>query len=101
MTVETRHTIELQDILAIEYECSHCGAKTIRTLNEKHAIPAMCGNCSAMWIVDGSQEHRDLNMFVNTLRSFPKSSVNAHLRVKLEVAGIGESGSGSKAKAEV
>jgi DNA-directed RNA polymerase subunit RPC12/RpoP len=92
MTVETRRTIELRDILAIEYECSQCGAKTIRTLNEKHAIPGMCGNCSATWIVDGSQEHRDLIVFVNTLRTFPKSSVNAHVRIKLEVAGIGELG---------
>lgn len=90
MTVETRRTIELQDVQALEYECKYCGAKTVRFLNEKHSIPATCGNCNATWISDGSPEHADLVRFVRILMSFPKSTVNAHVRVKLDVIGIGD-----------
>jgi hypothetical protein len=91
MTVETRRTIELTDIDAIEYECRKCGATTVRLLDESHRIPVACGNCATVWTIETSQEHMDLMRFVSLLRYFPKSTANAHVRIKLEVRGIEES----------
>jgi len=88
MTIETRSTIDLDDITAIEYECAKCRCKTIRALDDNHRIPAMCGNCSAVWMTDGSREHKELSTFVADLREFRRSSVNQHVGIRFEVRGI-------------
>jgi hypothetical protein len=88
MTIETRSTIDLDDITAIEYECSKCHCKTIRALDDKHRVPAVCGNCSRVWMTDGSREHQELTSFIAGLREFRRSSVNQDVRIRLEVHGI-------------
>lgn len=85
MTVETRSTIGLDDIVALEYECSRCKCTSVRLLDNKHTIPATCGNCHNGWFADGSQEHRDLELLLNVLRNFPKASINQHVKIKLEL----------------
>ena len=85
ITVETRSTIGLQDITAIEYECTNCHSKTLRLLDDKHNIPMRCGNCPSLWFAENSSEHRDLQLLVSVLRDFPRSSVNAHVAIKLEI----------------
>ena len=85
MTIETRSTIGLDDIVALEYECKNCKSKSVRLLDERHKIPAGCANCGHQWLADGSQEHQDLTLFLNVLKTFPRSSVNKHVMVKLEL----------------
>lgn len=90
MTIETKNTIELGDITAISYQCKNCKATTVRLLDDKHIVPGRCGNCAQAWLSDGSTEHNLLKMLLSVLREFPKSSVNQHVAIRLEVAGINE-----------
>lgn len=85
MTIETRSTIGIGDVTAIEYECAHCHSQMIRLLDDKHNIPMRCGNCPALWFAEDSNEHNDLKLLVSVLREFPKSSVNAQVAIKLEI----------------
>jgi len=85
MTLETRTTITLGDVAAIEYECAHCRSRTIRLLDDQHSVPLRCGNCSSLWFADNSNEHNDLKLLVSTLRDIPKSSINQHVTIRLEI----------------
>jgi hypothetical protein len=89
MTLETRNTIELKDVVAIEYECAGCRAKTVRVLNDKHVIPLTCGNCNTPWFAQGSNEWRHLQDLVATFAEL-RSSITKEVGVRLEIAGVGE-----------
>ena len=39
MTIETRSSIELKDIIAFEMECSKCHTRTIRKLQSQFEVP--------------------------------------------------------------
>lgn len=49
MTSETKTTIEPADILAVELECSVCGTRLSRPVNEYRGEPSGCQNCGAHW----------------------------------------------------
>jgi DNA-directed RNA polymerase subunit RPC12/RpoP len=87
MTAETRTTITLGDIAAVEYECVGCQAKMIRIIEKGHMIPLACGNCGREWFAKDSNEHRDLSRLTEILKDFPKSSVNKQVFIRLEITG--------------
>ena len=87
MTFETRTTINLEDIRAIEYECTKCHSRSVRLLDDKHTVASGCNNCNNRWLADGSQEHEDLKTLLNVLRNFRKSSVNTHVTIRLDISG--------------
>lgn len=49
MTVETRTTIEPQDILKIEIECVQCKGRYVLPLNNFAKVPLTCPSCPASW----------------------------------------------------
>lgn len=64
MMIETKTTtIQLEDILAVEYECQKCHAKSVRPITEllvrerrPNVVPRKC-DCGARWIeADSSAE---------------------------------------------
>ena len=61
MTTETRTTIELKDILAIEFECGQCHAKAVWPVNGDPRVPVKCSRgCEQQWFIVGSPEHEAL-----------------------------------------
>jgi len=88
MTAETRTTIGLGDIVAIEYQCRHCGTKTIRLLNAVHRVPIACGNCNHPWMTDRSREYAELNDLHSLIRTLATSSIGTQVGIRLEVLGI-------------
>lgn len=100
MTIETRSTIGIGDITAIEYECLHCHCKTIRLLDDKHNVPLRCGNCSSNWFADGSREHREICRLLDVLRNFPESSVKTQVAVKFEIRELPKTSAWAPASSE-
>lgn len=92
MTIETRATIQLGDILAIEYECPGCHAKSIRPINlpDKSAnrVPVACGNCNAPWMTEHSQVTRDLATLLNLIAILGDGGTRLPFVLRLEVSGI-------------
>ena len=90
MTIETRGTIELADVLAVEYECANqsCRARVIRPLERSGgiAVPRACGNCGSSWFTDPSQEAQELKDFLETIARYKGAKLPFVLR--FEVSGL-------------
>lgn len=87
MTIETRSTIELADIIAIEFECRDCRAKVVRKIDGFKNVPGFCGNCEKQWLIDGSQAHDNLYRFLVRLQELSKASGEPFL-LRFEVKGL-------------
>jgi len=88
MTVETRSSIQLSDVVAFEMECEKCHARTIRQLDRIFEVPTRCGNCSAGWMMTGSAELNMLREFLEQLFQFRKGASNQNFILRLEVSGL-------------
>lgn len=88
MTVETRSSIELTDIVAFEMECNNCHARTIRPIKPQFDVPNKCGNCSAGWMMHGSAELNNLREFLTQLQSYIKTAPNQNFVLRFEVSGL-------------
>jgi hypothetical protein len=88
MTIETRSSIELGDIVAFEMECSKCHARTIRKLQTIFDVPGKCGNCGGGWMMQGSSELNSLREFLTQMQSYIKTPPNQNFVLRLEVSGL-------------
>jgi len=92
MTFETRATIQICDILAIEYECPKCRAKSVRPIvdpsnreGRSNAIPRACGNCNALWIPENSQVEQDLRELLNSIGEFRSEGERLPFAMRFEI----------------
>lgn len=83
MTIETRSTIELSDVVACEFVCNKCKTKTVRLLNADFNLPGMCGNCQNTWLTEG-QESNDLRIFLNLLQRYAAGPRPFTLRLEIK-----------------
>lgn len=85
MTTETRTTIELKDILAVELTCNKCHSKIVRPLTLDNAIVARCSRgCQVQWFIDGSVEHQSLISLVRLLHDCAQIK-NEHYSLRFEI----------------
>jgi DNA replicative helicase MCM subunit Mcm2 (Cdc46/Mcm family) len=87
MTIETRTTLELKDIRAIEFECNTCHTKTVYPIAKYGNPPTHCSHCTEgrQWIVTGSEEWEELSKLGKTIQGASKS---AGFTLRLEIAPI-------------
>jgi hypothetical protein len=52
MTVETKHLIDIGDIVSIEFACKNCKSTLLHSLAEFGRVPTQCPNCK-----EGIVEH--------------------------------------------
>lgn len=87
MTSETRTTIDAGDILAVETQCSACGARLSRTVKEYRGELFGCQNCGAQWS-HLSEDFKRLGGFVGYLRWLTDRTQSADFpfKIRLEIA---------------
>ena len=83
MTTETRTTIELQDITAVEFECKQCGTKTTRKLDNALVIPVTCDNCRDQWVIGNSDEFHQLTAFFQQFKHYAGDKFKYRLRLQI------------------
>jgi len=90
MTIETRSAIEPKDIVAVEYECPKCHARSVRHLEPERSavVPRACGNCPTSYFLEGSREAADLAAFLSFLIHYENGDFPFTLR--FEIAGLGD-----------
>jgi hypothetical protein len=88
MTIETRSTIELSDVIACEFVCNKCKTKTVRLLNADFNLPGTCGNCKNIWLTEG-QESNDLRIFLNLLQRYAAGVRPFTLRLEIKHLAVG------------
>ena len=70
MTHEHRHLISFGDILALQFECKNCHAKTSISVFDLRALPHHCSHCNDPWLVDNRTDlHAQTFSAINTLRT--------------------------------
>ncbi len=82
MTIETRTTIEPNDVVAVEVLCKGCGCSTSTPLGRWRIEPSGCGNCGAKWGFVES-DFRQLSQLISLLRSFGSTQAAETLPFKL------------------
>ena len=87
MTSETKTTIEPGDVLAVEIECSACGARLSRTVKEYRGELSACQNCGAQWS-HLSDDFVRLGNFIKLLRVLANQAHGGEfpLKVRFEIA---------------
>jgi hypothetical protein len=86
MTLETVTTMQLQDVIAVEFECRGCGTKIVLRLSENVVVPLACNQCpSSRWFLQDGRDKQDLENFLRELRSY---SGNAHYNLRFHVEGL-------------
>ena len=84
MTIETKGTIELKDITAVEFICKGCGTVTIRKLNSDLKIPCACGNCDAVWLPNQGDAGQGLRRFLLQIAYYGSGESPYSLRLHVE-----------------
>jgi hypothetical protein len=91
MTRETRTTIELGDIAAIEFECTQCHSRTTRLLDKWNQSPASCGNCGEQWMLTHSGDFKSIDTLANLIRTFSSHAMPFTMRLEIKPDGTEES----------
>lgn len=70
MTSETRFTVDLSDMKAIDLLCKSCSGSV--ALNPKFRkplmIPVSCPGCGEKWLTEGSEMHRSIRGLIDSIR---------------------------------
>jgi DNA replicative helicase MCM subunit Mcm2 (Cdc46/Mcm family) len=72
MTIETRTTLELGDIQAIEFECGSCHTKIVFPIGQFKDPPTRCSACgerSGQWLVHGNADFSEIKNLVFIIQS--------------------------------
>jgi hypothetical protein len=84
MTIETKGTIELKDITAVEFRCKQCGHASIRKINDDLKIPALCGNCDRQYHLGYGPDGQELRNFLYQLAKYASRDAPYSLRFHVE-----------------
>ncbi len=87
MTTEERILIDLPDILALEFTCKGCGAKTTRSPHaERQHIPEKCSGCNEdFWPFPDSILAKAMRNLYNAIRDGARMAKEAPFAVQLVI----------------
>lgn len=69
MTFETQCFVLPADIIGIELECSKCGYRWIRPVDNWIQDGVNCGNCGEVWFIKNGSDLTNLKNLVSALRA--------------------------------
>lgn len=82
--LRTTDAIEPKDIVAVEYECLSCGARSTRKLAATAAVPGACGSCNQPYLQNATALQAFLTFLANyDARPYP-------FALRFEVAGMAQ-----------
>ena len=87
MTSETRFTVDLADIRAIDLLCKACNGSL--ALNPKWRkplmIPLSCPSCGEKWLTEGSEMHRAIRDLLDSIRTIVEMDAKNEFKFELRV----------------
>ena len=92
MTVETKCFIGLDDILAIQFECTKCHLKVTRTPEQARKAITVCPGCNEMWLDADTMEQAMVTKLADTIARTAESIKGRkfHLTLEITAGGIEE-----------
>jgi hypothetical protein len=67
VTSEIKHTIELGDILGVEFECKNCKGKIVLPLDTTRGFTD-CPLCGEVWLSNGSFEENSIRKLLSIFK---------------------------------
>jgi len=67
VTFETKHMIELSDILGVEFECKNCKGKIVLPLDTTRGFTD-CPLCGEVWLSNGSLEENSIRKLLGIFK---------------------------------
>ena len=95
MTIEQRNTISLEDIVSLEYSCSHCDSKYTVPLKRFDRVLYQCPNCKQEVVSGAHQSDRKpsddeaLAMLLGNLRDVQARNIP----IRFEISSSGHAAS--------
>lgn len=83
MSVQRRILITPKDIVAVDYECSHCGARYTIPLKKLDRDLKVCANCQERWLNENDPEVSMVRIFSQYLEQLQRSPIKATIRFEL------------------
>ncbi len=77
MTVETKTTIELSDIMTVEFECKNCHAATSWPIGIAKIPPVSCACQSGVWMAQGGETYTAIADLIALVRRLGKADKEA------------------------
>ena len=74
MTIETKTTIQLNDVKAVEFECKNCHRITIVPIQVAKSIPISCQCESPHWMSVNGEMHQGLIRLMELLGRFGEAN---------------------------
>jgi hypothetical protein len=90
MTIETRCSIELSDILGVELKCGSCGAKTLLDTDGAKVLWD-CPVCKTTWLLPQTDEEKKLRTFPSQIKSASAKMERRGFSMKLLITPPSES----------
>jgi len=73
MTIETKTTLQLSDIITVEFECAQCHAVTSWPLLVARNPPTRCRCTEQDWMGKGSDMYSNISDLITLLQQFSKA----------------------------
>jgi predicted Zn finger-like uncharacterized protein len=91
MTTRRRTLIAPKDVVGIEYECTHCGARFSVPIHKIDRKVQKCPNCEKSWISSETpaentnySDDKSIGMFLLFLKDLQARSMGALIRLEIE-----------------
>ncbi|MGA2371143.1 MAG: hypothetical protein ABSG11_10785 [Candidatus Korobacteraceae bacterium] len=100
MTSQTKHYIELSDILALRFECKNCKTSVTFGMSQNFDLKKLsdCPGCKKTWVYDGYDIsiQAEIEEVINSIKRLsgilgPEGKFQTELRLFLEIAQSPES----------
>jgi hypothetical protein len=85
MTAEVKYFLNLEDILAVQLECSVCHVRSSFPVLKLTRMPHECPHCKADWVFPDTDEEKAISAFLVSLGRVADALKGRSFRLSLEV----------------
>ncbi len=85
MTADVKYFLDLEDILAVQLECSACKVRSSFPLGKLTHVPYECPHCHADWVLPHTAEEKAITTFLVGLRGASEALKGRSFKLSLEV----------------
>jgi hypothetical protein len=87
MTSETRVTINLSDVRALDFICRSCSGTVGLNPNWRKVliIPTSCPTCGEKWLTQGSDMYKAIEGLIGSLRAIPEMEKGNEFKFELRI----------------
>jgi hypothetical protein len=85
VTFETKHLIEVSDVLGFEFECKHCKTMIALPSDSTKAL-WQCPGCNEDWILPGTNEQNAIQDLFKTFKNAERALQGRPFSMRLRIA---------------